>query len=282
MARAAVPGRGPTQTGAGGRGARPFQFLDVRQFSQGRAHQLQGVEGGDAGPSPHQVHARVGGDEAPGGRGQGDAQQPALLLDLVRQQGKVGRDPPAQGVRQQRVLVGLAGKDPFRESGEKDHLKGSAAGLPRRPDEDPAVGSLRRVSFQDAEALAQDFSHLGEGHGPHLSHGLQFGQEGEHRVRPVKSQSGQPPEPLQPGAPSLLVRKISQKLDDRQGELPQVPEAFQPVPEYKFRGFIPLGVLSSPFRYEIRFQTGEPAFPPFPPADDGGVHQKSAPNEPGS
>ena len=154
------------------------------QAPQRRAQNLQRVERRHTRAGLRHVDARVRKYQTSRRGGHGAMEQQPLLPHALGLSGQRTSDTLPIDVEQQRILHHLAREQPFGQARQEHHVEAAAAGFVDRGNVDASVAARLRLAAQEAQPLGEHVDHFVENHRPHLFHGLQFAQDGEHRLRP--------------------------------------------------------------------------------------------------
>ena len=111
-------------------------------------------------------------------------QPQALPVDAIIAHKKMLTGVAPKIVEQKRILERALRKQALGQARQENNAKLAPASFVNRADKNVAVTPLGWFPAQKAQAFAHDLGNLFQGGGPDLSHRLELGQDGEHRIGP--------------------------------------------------------------------------------------------------
>ena len=269
--------RGPTQAGGRGRGGALLEVAQIGQTALGGAHHFHGIERRHARPCLHGVHARIGDDQFPAGRGRRRVQQQAFAGHAIVLQREIARELAPVDIEQQRIFKRAARKQSLGQSRQKDHVEGAGARLVDRADEDLPVAARRRLAAQEAQPFGEHAEDFVETRRPDVAHRLQLRQHAQHRFGAAQRVPGDVAQPLDPLAPTGAIGQRGQRLDQRQGEALQFQQRVELALDA--RGLRLVAIHLGEPQAQLLLQAAQPPRPAIAPAHHRRIHQQLLPGE---
>jgi hypothetical protein len=275
-----IAGRRPADPRGGDPLGVARELVEARQPPLRRAQRFEPIEGRDPGTPLVDVEPGVREHELLTRCARGEPQRQPLLAQAI----VAGRQPAegaARNVEEHGVLLELLGEQLLRQPRNEDDVEVEPAGRIDGGDEHLPVADGLRWLRQLEQTTPEHELHLLEIDGAHSGHRRQLGKHRQHTLRATQRAGGERAQRVHPDAPRGLLRKRSQRLEQRQRVVAQGAEIAQVAFELLRQRIVRI-VESLEIEAKLVAQTLEPRGPAVATPDDGRVDEQTLPLTRGS